>query len=136
MAQSSAMHRARYLAWALALVLGGTTAAGADSRAKVDRSQPNLQPEYPDTAQVAGEQGDVVVAVKVSASGRVWRVDVDRSSGFTDLDNAAVETAYNWHYTPAITNGDTASGWVKVKFHYQLPQAAQLPAPAANPAPH
>jgi TonB family protein len=122
---------------ALALTLGGSTACLADSPAKVDHSRPNAAPVYPDTAQYAGEQGDVLVDVQVSASGYPHRIRIKQSSGFQDLDIAAMNTAANWHYTPAVVDGDTATAWTTVKIHYELPQpvpAAQPGSPAPAPA--
>jgi len=114
---------------ALALTLGGSTACLADSPAKVDHSYPNAAPTYPDTAQYAGEQGDVLLDVQVTANGYPRKVRVKQSSGFEDLDTAAIETAANWRYIPAVVDGDTATSWTTVKIHYQLPQ----PAPASQP---
>lgn len=117
---------------ALTLVLGGATTACADSPPQVDHSYPAPQPSYPDTAQVAGEQGDVLVDVLVSASGKPRKIRVNKSSGFQDLDTAAVETVANWRFVPAIQGGDTASAWTTVKLQFRLPQAAQAAPPPAN----
>jgi TonB family protein len=115
---------------ALALSLSAGSAL-ADSPAKVDRSQANPAPAYPDLAQTNGETGDVVIGVLVGSSGRPMKLRVDQSSGFSDLDNAAIEGAANWHYLPAIVNGDTSTSWMKVKIHFQPPEA---PPATATPA--
>jgi TonB family protein len=116
-------------ALALALTLGGTAVCRADSPARVDHSVSNAAPVYPDAAQSAGEQGDVLVDVKVSAGGYPQRIRIKQSSGFRDLDTAAMDTAANWHYIPAVVDGDLAPTWTTVKIHYQLPQ----PVPASQP---
>jgi len=112
---------------ALALVAGNATTAVADSPAKVDHSYPTPQPDYPAAAQTNGEQGDVVVNVFVSSSGKPRKFKILQSSGFADLDNAAAEAAANWRYIPAIEGGDTTSDWTAVKIHFELPH----PEPAA-----
>ena len=129
MGQVSISHRTRHVffgaAAATVLVLGGTSSACADSPPKIDRSYPTPQPAYPDGAQLNGEQGDVLVGVSVSASGKPRRLRINQSSGFNDLDNAAAEAVAQWHFIPAIENGDTASAWTTVKIHFELPQPIQ-----------
>lgn len=107
-----------------ALMLGGASACVADSPAKIDHSRPAPAPDYPDDAQLTGEQGDVLLAIQVASNGRPERIRVQQSSGYRDLDDAAVGTAANWHYMPAMSGGDTELGWAKVRIRYQLPQAA------------
>lgn len=110
---------------ALSLIFGSVPEACADSPPKIDRSYPTPQPAYPDSAQLNGEQGDVVVGVRVSASGKPLRLRIDGSSGFSDLDNAAAEAVAQWHFIPAIESGDTTSAWTTVKIHFELPQPVQ-----------
>jgi TonB family protein len=104
---------------AILLVAAGSAAA-ADAPPRVDTSQPTTV-VYPKSAQVSGEEGTVMVRVFVNTSGRAARASVAQSSGFMDLDNAAVETAMNWRYVPAIHDGDTASDWATVQVVYKLP---------------
>ena len=115
---------------ALALTLGGSEVCLADSPAKVDHSYANGAPLYPDAAQLAGEQGDVLVEVQVTANGYPRRIRVKQTSGFRDLDDAAIETAANWRYVPAVVDGDTATAWTTLKIHYALPAPTAAAAPA------
>lgn len=48
---------------------------------------------YPRAARDRGESGAVVISFAVDAGGRVTSVGVARSSGFSTLDQAAIETA-------------------------------------------
>ncbi len=115
-----------------AAMLGSGAAQAGDMPARVDPAQPNSQPFYPDSAQAAGEQGTVLVDVLVRSSGHPTKYRVAQSSGYGDLDSAAVQTVLNWHYMPAIRDGDDVSDWTTVKIVYQLPQAPR--APSASPA--
>jgi TonB family protein len=90
---------------------------------KVDTSQPT-NVIYPKASQAKGEEGTVYLKVYVTPAGRATRVAVFKSSGYNDLDDAAVETAANWHYVPAVHDGDTTSDWATVKVVYQLPTTA------------
>ena len=128
------MHAGAGGAIALLLILGSTTACFADSPAHVDRSAPTPAPVYPDGAQVAGEQGDVLLDVYVTSGGHARKFRVNQSSGYPDLDNAAAEAVANWQFIPAVKGGDTVSSWTTVKIHFELPQAAQT-VPANSTAP-
>jgi protein TonB len=75
-------------------------------------------------AQQRGEQGTVVVSVYVTSSGKPQRFNVEKSSGYDDLDTAAIETAMNWHYLPAIRGGSTTSDWGNFQIVYKLPTQA------------
>jgi periplasmic protein TonB len=90
---------------------------------KVDTSEPTPV-VYPKEAQRAGEEGTVLLNVYVTWSGKPQKIDVAASSGYRDLDNAAVETAANWRYVPALHDGDTASDWASVQVVYRLPEQA------------
>ena len=107
-------------------VLGAGAAFAKGTPPHVDMTQPHPQP-YPDSAQVNGEEGAVLVSVYVRPNGRATKIRVDRSSGFTDLDNAAVESVLNWRFVPAMHDGDTVSDWTKVNIVYQLPRAPAQP---------
>jgi len=103
--------------------------AGLDAPARVDTSQPHAQPPYPSSAQDAGEQGIVVLDVYVWPNGKPMKVRISQSSGFKDLDTAAIQGVLNWHFVPAIQHGDMVSDWTSVKIVFQLPTAGQ---PAAH----
>ncbi len=105
---------------AIAALLAADPALAADVAPKVDTSRPTPV-VYPKGAQRAGEEGTVVLRVFVNTSGKPSRVNVVKSSGYPDLDNAAVETAFGWRYVPAIRDGDIASDWATVQVEYKLP---------------
>jgi TonB family protein len=99
------------------------SAMAADAGPKVDTSRPTPV-IYPTVAQQAGEEGTVVMNVYVNDSGKAKKIAVAKSSGYTDLDTAAVETALNWHYVPAIRSGATVADWASVQVVYKLPGAS------------
>jgi len=105
----------------VSVVAFGCGSAFADSPPRIDRSYPMPQPAYPDSAQLSGEQGDVMVGVHVNSGGRPRKLRIDKSSGFAELDNAAAEAVSQWHFIPAIENGDTTSAWMSVRIHFELP---------------
>jgi len=109
---------------AMAALLCFAGAARADDAApRLDSTYPNYQPPYPDPAQINGEQGDVVLKVWVNGSGHVRKIGIARSSGFPDLDNAAIEGVWRWHYVPSRHGDDNTT----VKISYRLPTAMTAP---------
>ena len=63
------------------------------------------QPMYPAPARRLGRQGTVSVAVTIDRTGRFSSVSVLRSSGFTDLDEAAIDAVARGHCEPYVENG-------------------------------
>lgn len=109
--------------------IGAGVAFAADTAPHVDMMQPHAQ-LYPVSAQAGGEQGTVLVQVYVRPDGKVGKYTVAQSSGFGDLDNAALESVLNWRFVPAMRDGDPISDWTIVKLVYQLPQ---MPAQISSP---
>ena len=106
--------------------LGAGTAFAADTPAHVDVTQPHPQ-LYPESAQASGEEGTVLVNVYVRSNGKVGKYNLAQSSGFGDLDNAALESVLNWRFVPATRDGDLVSDWTTVKIVYQLPRVPAQP---------
>lgn len=109
--------------WAAAPGLdGGTGNNGTDpgpsgpSTGAAAHGGPN--PGYPKLAEERGAEGTVVISVNVSATGGIAGLSVARSSGDSDLDNAALRAARSWHFSPAVTNGRAASGTVTIRFRF------------------
>lgn len=61
-----------------------------------------VHPIYPPSAKRDEITGVTYVTVYVNASGTVDSVSIAQSSGDRDLDNSAVEAAYQWTFTPAL----------------------------------
>jgi protein TonB len=91
------------------VVSAAAAASQADAGAEYDElPQPhplNRQPPYPRDAYVRRQQGTVVLHLQVTSVGAVGSVRVARSSGIPSLDEAAIEAARGWRYTPARRGG-------------------------------
>lgn len=60
---------------------------------------------YPPSAQRLNHEGVTTLEFQITTDGSVTGITVAKSSGFQELDDAAVRCAGNWHYKPAIQNG-------------------------------
>jgi protein TonB len=63
------------------------------------------QPKYPPESRRSGEEGLVVLRVLINEIGSVARVDVERSSGHTRLDDAACQAVKRARFRPYVENG-------------------------------
>jgi len=70
-----------------------------------DPAQPHALPAYPAHAAACKETGEVKLQFTVGADGTVSDVQIVSSSGYADLDTAAVLTAQRWRYVPATKAG-------------------------------
>ena len=70
--------------------------AVAPKQAKIDappKPHKTIKPDYPKGARQRGEQGEVILEIRVNAAGIVDHVDIVSSCGFSELDEAAVRAA-------------------------------------------
>jgi protein TonB len=80
----------------------------------------NPAPQYPLAARRSGQQGTATVRVLVTPEGLPARVDLEKSSGSTHLDHAAVEAVKGWRFTPARRGSEAVEGWVLVPIVFRL----------------
>ena len=80
------------------------TSAEAITAPSYDRGKV-VQPRYPVQAYRNREQGEVLLSVVVGSDGKPKKVTVDRTSGSSLLDRAAVAAVKGWKFTPGTKNG-------------------------------
>ncbi|MES2677222.1 MAG: energy transducer TonB [Pseudomonadota bacterium] len=80
----------------------------------------NPSPSYPVTSKRMGEQGRVLLDVYVNKDGLVEKININKSSGFSRLDNAALNTVKKWQFVPAKKNGNIENSWVQVPINFVL----------------
>lgn len=81
-------------------------------------------PAYPSDAKKLGEQGAVGLALYLNEKGRVQNAQVETSSGFSRLDEAALQHAVKaWQFIPCALEGKPVACWHKIKFRFQLKDA-------------
>lgn len=62
-------------------------------------------PSYPLESRRKKEQGTVVLSVTIGIDGRVVGISVRQSSGFSRLDDAALDAVRKWKWKPFLDNG-------------------------------
>lgn len=80
----------------------------------------NPKPAYPRAARRLGQEGEVLLLVEILASGRVGKIDIEKSSGYDILDDAAVKAVRKWRFAPARKGKTTVNAWVRVPVEFSL----------------
>ena len=80
----------------------------------------NPSPEYPAASRRFSEQGIVLLRVLVSLSGQVESVQIQNSSGYSRLDQAAIKAVKMWSFIPAKRNNQPLSAYVLVPVKFSL----------------
>jgi protein TonB len=80
----------------------------------------NPKPAYPSMSKRLGEQGQVVVRVLIDAYGKAQTADINQSSGFDRLDQAALNTVLRWRYVPGKHAGVAQTMWFNVPINFVL----------------
>ena len=95
----------------------------APKQAKIDappRPVKSIRPDYPKTARQRGEEGDVVLALSIDERGRVNRAEVAETSGFAELDAAAVRAAERARFVPAKSGRSPVASTARITITFRL----------------
>ena len=95
----------------------------APRQARIDappRPKRTIRPNYPDGARQRGEQGEVVLEILVGVDGSVEAVKVVTTSGFGELDAAAVRAVRAARFTPAKSGGENVASSARLALKFRL----------------
>jgi periplasmic protein TonB len=80
----------------------------------------NPAPSYPRLARKIGEEGRVLLKVLVTEQGSASTVAIENSSGYTRLDQSAIDAVKRWRFVPARKGSQALSAYVLVPIHFSL----------------
>lgn len=100
---------------AVAPVAAPAISEGADLSAGLIHARP---PRYPFESRRLKEEGVVTLAVTLSPEGEVADISIRQSSGWSRLDNAALQAVRRWRWRPQMRDGQPVSvrGLVEIPF--------------------
>jgi protein TonB len=75
---------------------------------------------YPPRSIELGQQGEVMVRVRLDPDGSAAEIMIWRSSNFPLLDRAALTAVRGWHFLPALRNGRPVAAWVEIPVRFHL----------------
>jgi protein TonB len=103
-----------------------TSATAGDEPSPVGAAPPRLHalfqpaPRYPHAARRRGAEGTTWLRVELAPTGRVVRVDVERSAGHRDLDSAAVAAVRTWRFARLPEGMDSSDLWFRIPVDFRL----------------
>ena len=80
----------------------------------------NPRPAYPPLSRRLGEEGKVMLRVRVASDGQTLTVDIEKSSNFPRLDDAARQAVSRWRFVPARRGDETVEATVIVPLVFHL----------------
>lgn len=95
----------------------GTGKAGDSSNPSVLSS---VKPRYPASARSESREGTVVIGVTVGTNGSPSSVWIVSESGYSDLDQAALNAVRKWRFVPGKSNGVVVEKSVQVPIQFSL----------------
>ena len=78
------------------------------------------KPEYPSASRRLEEEGTVSLRFLVGTDGKVIQAEVEKSSGYKRLDEAARAGLSRCAFKPATVDGKPEQGWATMKYTWRL----------------
>ena len=103
---------------AVLLVSVSSAAFAAEVPASFDAK--NCKADYPKASLMNEEQGTVTMSFLINADGSVADSKLDKSSGFKNLDKAAIKALSACKFKPGTKDGAAAQTWTKVDYAWKL----------------
>ena len=111
----------KFAATALATLMFGAVASIATAgEVPATFDAKNCKAEYPKAALMNEEQGVVSMMFLVSADGKVLESKLEKTSGFKNLDKAAMAAVKECKFKPGSKDGKPDTTWTKVDYAWSL----------------
>lgn len=78
------------------------------------------RPEYPSASKRLEEEGTVQLRILVGVDGAVVRAEVEKSSGYGRLDEAARAALSKCQFKPGTVDGKPEQSWASMKYIWRL----------------
>jgi protein TonB len=78
-----------------------------------------IEPKYPEIALRAGLEGNVFLKVWVTKEGKVKEAHIIKSDAEI-FNQAAIDAALQWVFTPAVMQKGPVAVWVSIPFRFRL----------------
>jgi protein TonB len=62
----------------------------------------------------------VLLKIRITAQGYVEDMQVERSAGYPELDQSAIEAVRRWRFEPARRDGASVAVWVVIPVEFKL----------------
>jgi periplasmic protein TonB len=78
------------------------------------------KPEYPSASRRMDEEGTVALRFLVGVDGKVIQSEVEKSSGYKRLDEAARTGLSKCQFRPAMVDGQPEQAWTTIRYVWRL----------------
>jgi protein TonB len=109
-----------YLSVIATFVLSGIAGSVAAAEVPATFEPSKCKVEYPKASLMNEEQGTTSMSFLVNADGTVADSKVEKSSGFKNLDKAAIKALSACKFKPGTKDGAPAQTWTKVDYAWKL----------------
>ena len=112
--------KSRYLSVITALVLSTVTVAVSAAEVPASFDPKTCKADYPKASLMNEEQGTTSMSFLVSPDGSVVESKLEKTSGFKNLDKAAIKSLSACKFKPGSKDGAPAQTWTKVDYTWKL----------------
>jgi protein TonB len=77
-------------------------------------------PVYPSTLLKKGIGGKVLITAVISTSGQVVKANIKGSSGYSELDNSALQAVLKWKFKPGKRNGKDVQATCIIPYTFEV----------------
>jgi protein TonB len=78
------------------------------------------KPDYPSASRRLEEEGTVTLKFLIGVDGRVMQAEVEKTSGFQRLDEAARTALSRCQFKPGTVDGKPEQSWASIKYTWRL----------------
>lgn len=78
------------------------------------------KPDYPSASRRMEEEGTVTLKFLIGTDGKVLQADIEKSSGFSRLDEAARNALSKCQFRPGTVDGKPEQSWASIKYTWRL----------------
>lgn len=79
----------------------------------------NPPPRYPTASERRGEEGVVLIRALIGVDGSCKKATLKQSSGYTRLDDSALEAVQSWRFIPAKKGDEPIEDWVQIPLEFK-----------------
>jgi len=78
------------------------------------------KPDYPSASRRMEEEGTVTLKFLIGIDGRVMQAEIEKSSGFNRLDEAARNALSKCQFRPGTVDGKAEQSWANIRYTWRL----------------
>ena len=112
--------KTRSMKWVAALLAAAVAGAAGAAETQASFDPKVCKADYPKASLMNEEQGTVTMSFLVGADGTVLESKLDKSSGFKNLDKAAIKALSACKFKPGTKDGAPAQGWTRIDYAWRL----------------